>query len=316
MTNLLIRLFTGNSNDVNNTKVRGRYGILAGAVNILCNVALFLAKLAMGLLSGSIAVIADAVNNLSDAGSSLVTLVGFKLAAQPADKEHPFGHGRFEYISGLVISFLIMLVGIEFGKTSIEKIIHPEAVTFSYVVLGTLVLSIGVKLWMSHFNATIGKRIGSVAMQASAADSRNDVLVTGATLISIIVAKFTDFPVDGYIGLAVSAFVLYSGYGIAKDTINPLLGEAPDPEVIERIKDSILSNEQLSGVHEIVVHNYGPGKSVASAHAEMTHNCDIITAHNVIDVVEQEIYSQYGIEIVIHLDPVIIPPQDTATPQT
>lgn len=303
MTEFLIDRFL-RSKDGSDCNLRTRGGFLSSILNLVCNAALFAVKLAAGLFSGSIAVVTDAVNNLSDGVSSLVTLAGFRLAAQPADKEHPFGHGRYEYISGLAVAFLIMLMGIEFGKSSIARILAPEPVTFHPLIVAALIVAILVKLWMAHFNRRMGNRIGSVAMEASAADSRNDVLVTSVTLLSFVFARFTSFPLDGAVGLLVSVFVLYSGFSIAKSTISPLLGEAPDPAVIEGIRTVILAQEPISGVHEIAVHNYGPGKSIASAHAEMTSICDIVTAHTAIDHAEQIIRHEFGIEIVIHLDPI------------
>lgn len=304
MTQLLIRLFVRDAQNTEEPAVRVRYGILGGVVGIVCNVALFLAKLLLGVISNSIAVSADAFNNLSDVASSVVTLVGFKIAAKPADRDHPFGHGRVEYLSGLIISFLIMLVGVEIGKTSIQKIINPEPVVFSVIVVVGLVLSIGVKLWMGAFNKALGRRIGSAAMEATSVDSLSDVCSTTATLISVIAARFTTLPVDGVMGAVVACLILYAGYGVAKDTLNLLLGKKTDPELAKRIEEMILAYDGILGIHDLIVHDYGPNRRFASVHAEISVHSDIILSHDTIDRAEREIAKKLNIEMTIHLDPI------------
>lgn len=303
MTDFLVSLFIRDRENIHNAKVRARYGALSSAVGIVCNLILFTLKFILGVISGSIAVTADAFNNLSDVGSSVVTFLGFKMASKPADKEHPYGHGRMEYLSGLVIAVLILLVGFEFIKSSVEKILHPEPLVFSWVIVIGLVASILIKLWMSRFNTQLGKKLASSAMQATAADSISDVLATGVTLIAVIAARFTDLPVDGYMGLVVSLLVLFAGYNVAKDTISPLLGRAPDPELVARIKNMALSFDGVLGVHDIIVHDYGPGRIFASLHAEVPITMDIMENHALIDRIESELSHELGIDVVIHMDP-------------
>lgn len=303
MTNVLVRLFIRDRENIHDAKVRARYGALSSGVGIVCNLVLFALKFILGVFSGSIAVTADAFNNLSDVGSSVVTFLGFKMASKPADKEHPYGHGRMEYLSGLIIAVFILLVGFEFVKSSVEKILHPEPLVFSWVIVVGLVASILVKLWMSRFNRQLGKKLASAAMQATAADSISDVLATSVTLIAVIAARFTDLPIDGYMGLVVSILVLFAGYNVAKDTISPLLGRAPDPELIARIKSMALSFDGVLGVHDIIVHDYGPGRIFASLHAEVPITMDILENHALIDHIEGALSSALGIEVVIHMDP-------------
>ena len=267
MTSLLLRLFVKNHDDTENPVVRGAYGKLAGAVGIVCNLLLFAGKLLAGILSGSVAVTADAVNNLSDASSSLVTLLGFKLAERPADEEHPYGHARIEYISGLVVAALILLIGAELAKSSFSKILHPETVEFSLLTLGVLIGSILVKLWMALFCRKLGRRIDSTTLLATSADSRNDVISTAAVLVGCLAGYFFDVKLDGYIGMAVALFIIWSGCSIAKDTISPLLGEQASGELVRNISDLILSHEKILGIHDLMVHDYGPGNCFASVHA-------------------------------------------------
>ena len=280
-------------------------GRLAGLVGILANAALFAAKLTVGTLSGSVSITADAMNNLSDASSSVVTLLGFKLAEKPADEDHPFGHARFEYLSALAVAVLILFIGFELAKSSVVKILHPADVHFTWLTAGVLALSMAVKLWLALFNHRLGKRIGSDTLLATAADSRNDVIATGAVLLSGIIQAATGAKIDGFMGLAVALFILYSGIGLARDTISPLLGQAPDPELREQILDQIRSTEKVLGYHDLMVHDYGPGRRFASIHVEMDCREDPLLCHEIIDDLERECCESHGIQLVIHYDPVI-----------
>ena len=305
MTNLLLRLFVKDHKNTDDPKVRGAYGKLAGVVGIICNLLLCAGKLTVGLLSGSVAITADAVNNLSDASSSLVTLIGFKLAERPADDEHPYGHARIEYLTSLAVAALILVIGVEFGKSSIEKIIHPESIAFSWVTVAVLVGSILVKLWMALFCNTLGKRIGSATLTATAADSRNDVISTGTVLLGCLAGHFFHWQIDGYIGLLVALFIVWSGIGIAKETISPLLGEQADPELVRSISDLILSHEKILGVHDLMVHDYGPGQCFASVHAEMDSREDPLICHDIIDDIERDALKDLRVHLVIHYDPLV-----------
>ena len=300
----LVRLFIKNCDDVNNPAVREKYGVLAGAVGIVLNLLLSAGKLFAGLATGSISITADAFNNLSDAGSSVVTLVGFKLAGQKADDGHPFGHGRMEYLAGLLVSLMILLVGVELGRSSIGKILHPEAVDFSLVSTGILAASILVKLWMGQFNRGLGRKIGSAAMAATAADSISDAVATAAVLAGTLVNRFAHVNIDGWVGLAVAVFILRSGWGAAKDTINPLLGESPDPELVKQLRELVLSHPQVVGMHDLIIHDYGPGRRLCSFHAEVPQDADILAAHDAIDHIEREIQEKFGIETTVHMDPI------------
>lgn len=304
MTQLLVKLFVKDFENVENIKVRTSYGVLASIIGILCNVLLFGLKLSIGIIINSISITADAFNNLSDAASSIISFIGVKLAGRPADKEHPFGHGRFEYISALVVAFLILMVGVSLFKNSFEKVIHPEKVGFSWVLVIILCISVLVKIWLSLFNKKLGNLINSNVMKATSADARNDVLVTSATIISIVVSKLTGITIDGWIGIIVSGFVLLSGYGIAKETLMPLLGEAVDKEVYKEITKKVEGFEGIIGSHDLIVHNYGPSHTMASIHAEVSNDSDIEDVHRIIDKVEREILKEMGIFIVIHMDPV------------
>ena len=305
MTGLLLRLFVKNHNDTENPVVRSAYGKLAGAVGIVCNLLLFAGKLLAGILSGSVAVTADAVNNLSDASSSLVTLLGFKLAERPADEEHPYGHARIEYISGLVVAALILLIGAELAKSSFSKILHPETVEFSLLTLGVLVGSILAKLWMALFCRKLGRRIDSTTLLATSADSRNDVISTAAVLVGCLAGYFFDVKLDGYIGMAVALFIIWSGCSIAKDTINPLLGERASEELVRNISDLILSHEKILGIHDLMVHDYGPGNCFASVHAEMDSAEDPLICHDIIDDIERDALRELQVHLVIHYDPIV-----------
>ena len=304
MTERLVRRFIRDWENVGDPAVRERYGALSGGVGILLNLLLSLGKFFAGLLTGSIAVTADAFNNLSDAGSSVVTLVGFKLAGQKADDGHPFGHGRIEYLAGLLVSLLILMVGVELGKTSIEKIFHPEQVDFSLVTVVILIASILVKLWMCLFNRNLGRRIGSAAMEATATDSLSDVVATSAVLAGTLMGKFIGVSIDGWVGVVVAIFILRAGWGAAKDTVDPLLGSAPDPALVKEIQDVVLSHKQVVGMHDLVIHDYGPGRRMCSFHAEVPQNADIMEAHDAIDHIEREIYQKFGVETTAHMDPI------------
>lgn len=304
MTRFLMRIFLKKQEDPNSPKTRAAYGTLSSCVGIFCNILLFFVKFLMGLLSNSVAVTADAFNNLSDVGSSAISFLGFHMASKPADRDHPFGHGRIEYLCGLIISFLILLVGLDFVKSSIERIFNPSPVTFSWIVIAALVCSILVKLWMSRFNRTLAKEISSAAIAATANDSISDVLATGVTLLSVILSQFTVFPVDGVMGVLVAGVILYAGYTSASDTITPLLGQAPDPVLIENVTRCMLSYDGILGIHDLIVHDYGPGRVFVSAHAEVSVNANILKSHEIIDLAEREITEQLGVHMLIHMDPI------------
>lgn len=306
MTNLLVRLFIGSGGDTEDPEIRGKYGTLAGIVGILCNVLLFAGKLVIGTISGSVSIRADAVNNLSDASSNIVTLVAFRLARKPEDAEHPYGHARIEYLSGLAVAAMILLIGVELAKESIGKILHPEPVAFSWALVTVLVMSILIKLWMAVFNSSLGKKIKSTSLAATAADSRNDVITTGAVLLAAIVAKLTGLELDGYVGLLVAAFILWSGIGIAKDTISPLLGAPADPELTHLVKYEIQNfDPRILGVHDLMVHDYGPGQTFASIHVEVDRNEDVLEIHEIIDEAERMMLERHRIHLTIHYDPVV-----------
>lgn len=307
MTELLIRLFVPNHTQLDDPAVRGRYGSMAGLVGILCNVTLFLGKLLIGMFSGSVAIMADAVNNLADASSSIMTLLGFHLSRRPADEEHPFGHARFEYLSGLGVAVLILVIGLQMGKSSIEKILNPEPVRFSIALVLVLAVSIALKLWMAVFNRKIGKRISSATLIATATDSRNDVVSTAAVLICALVARISGLELDGYVGLLVAIFIIYSGIGIGKETLRPLLGSPAEPEMLDWMRRTSLDfHPCILGVHDIMVHDYGPGRRFASMHAEIDYHEDVLMAHEVLDELERVFREEHSIELVIHYDPVVM----------
>ena len=305
MSGLLLRLFVKDYRNTEDPKVRGAYGKLAGVVGIVCNLLLFAGKLIAGLLSGSVAITADAVNNLSDASSSLVTLLGFKLAERPADEEHPYGHARLEYLSGLAVAALILVIGVELGKSSIEKIINPETVLFSWLTLAILIGSILVKLWMALFCYKLGKKIDSATLTATAMDSRNDVISTSAVLLGCLVGHFFCLQIDGYIGTLVALFIIWSGCGIAKETISPLLGKQADAELVKSISDLIMSHEKILGIHDLMVHDYGPGQCFASVHAEMDSRENPLDCHDIIDDIERDALRELRVHLVIHYDPIV-----------
>ena len=298
MTALLLRLFGKNAD-------RSAIGKLSGIVGIVCNLLLAGGKLAAGILSGSVAITADAMNNLSDATSSIVTYLGFHLASRPADEEHPYGHARYEYISALVVAGVILIIGFELGKSSFEKILHPQATTFSWIMVAILVASVAVKLWMYLFNRKLGKITDSKALFATAIDSRNDCIATVAVLIGAVVEHFTTWRLDGYIGMAVSVFILYSGIRLARETISPLLGESASPELHAIIVDYVSSHPKVLGIHDLYVHDYGPGRRFASLHVEMDRQEDPLLCHEIIDDMERECFRSHGVHLVIHYDPVV-----------
>ena len=304
MTKTLIRLFVRDAENTRDVRVRERYGVLSGAVGIACNVLLFALKLVIGLLTGSISIAADAFNNLSDGLSCLISIVGFKVAGKEPDAKHPFGYGRTEYIAGLVVSFIIVLVGFEFLKTSVGRILHPAPVAFSWVLMAILAVSMLVKLWMGAFNVQIGRRIDSPVLMAAGQDSRNDVITTGVVMIGMIAGRFTPLPVDGYIGVLVALFIVWAGIGIARDTVAPLLGEAADPEIAEHIGQIVMDSPYIVGVHDLIVHNYGAGRSLASLHAEVPSDSDFVAVHEMIDEAEKRVWQQTGVYVVIHMDPI------------
>lgn len=305
MTNILLRLFIKNCEDTQNPAVRSSIGKLAGLTGIVCNCLLTVLKLVIGLLVGSMAIIADGVNNLSDAASSLTTLLGFRMAQRPADKQHPYGHARYEYLSGLAVAALILLIGAELVKSSIAKIINPEPIDISAATIALLAASVAVKLWMSGFYKTLGKKINSTALYATSVDSRNDVISTCAVLLGCLVNYLFGLNIDGCVGLAVAIFILYSSVGIAKDTISPLLGQQADDELVDKITELVLSHEKVLGVHDLLVHDYGPGRCYASAHVELSADEDPMACHDIIDDIECDVLEKMNVHFVIHYDPVV-----------
>ena len=305
MTQLLLRLFVKNTQDLSDPRTRTVIGSLSGAVGIGCNLLLFSLKLLVGTLAASVSITADAMNNLSDATSSIVTLLGFKLAEKPADEDHPYGHARFEYLSGLAVAVMIMVIGFELAKSSVEKILNPTAVEFSFAACVVLLGSIAVKLWLAFFNNKLGKMIHSGALEATAADSRNDCIATFAVLLAALIESVTSFRIDGWMGLAVALFILYSGWNLAKETISPLLGEGASLELRDQIAAFIGSHPKVLGYHDLMVHDYGPGQRFASLHVEMDKDEDPLACHEIIDDLERECFQKLGVHLVIHYDPVV-----------
>lgn len=306
MITLLSSLLIKDKDNVESPQVRKAYGILCGGVGIFLNLCLFAGKFFAGIISNSIAITADALNNLSDAGSSLITLIGFQMAGQKPDIDHPFGHGRIEYISGLLVSVAIILMGFELVKSSVEKIFHPEATSFDPVVIGILIVSICVKVYMALYNTAVSKKIESAAMKATATDSLGDSLATMVVLISTLICKFTSVNIDGYCGVVVGLFILYAGYSAAKDTISPLLGQPPKKELIERIEELVTAHPEILGIHDLIVHDYGPGRVMVSLHAEVDSTGNIMEIHDLIDNIEKELSHQCHCEAVIHMDPILL----------
>ena len=304
MVNLLVKLFVKDYKNTGDQKVRRRYGFFGGIVGIILNILLFAMKLFAGILSGALSITADAFNNLSDAGSSTVSLLGFKMAGKPADDDHPFGHGRFEYISGLAISAIILVIGFDLAKNSVMRIASPEPAEFSVLIVVILAVSILVKLWMCYMNRTLGRRIDSASMKATAADSLNDVIATGAVLAGLLIGHFFNVNIDAWMGLLVALFIVYSGIMTARDSLSPLLGQAPDPEFVREIEELVLSHECIIGIHDLIIHNYGPGRSMISLHAEVPSDADLITTHDSIDHIEMDVRKRFGCDITIHMDPI------------
>lgn len=304
MITLLSRLFIQDYANVGDQKVRRSYGILASIVGICLNILLFLGKYLAGLQCGSIAIMSDAFNNLSDAGSSLITLIGFKFAGMKPDADHPFGHGRIEYISGFIVSAAIILMGFELGKSSIEKILHPDDIDTSLLSILILVVSICVKLYMSFYNRRISRRIDSAAMRATATDSLSDAIATTFVLIAILIMRFTGINIDGWCGVAVACFILFAGYSAARETLSPLLGNPPDPDFVKQVHDIVMSHEEIVGMHDLIVHDYGPGRIMVSLHGEVNGNGDIFALHDKIDLIERELRNKLGCDATIHMDPI------------
>ena len=311
MTNFLIKHFIPNASDVKSPAVRQRYGVVSSVVGILCNALLCTAKIAAGLLTGAVSIVADGINNLSDGGSCVVSLLGFKMAGKPADDKHPFGHGRIEYVAGLVVSFIIVLMGVELAKTSLDKIFHPEEISFSWITPAVLGISILVKLWMCFFNRKMGDKIDSAVLRATAMDSLSDVAATSAVLAGFVIGYWARVNLDGYLGVLVALFILYTGVSTAKGTLDLLLGEAPDPEFVKQIQQEVLSYPEIIGVHDLIVHNYGPGHSVVSLHAEVPCDVDILKIHDTIDNAERDLKKKFDCEVVIHMDPIITDDKET-----
>ena len=304
MISLLSRLFIENHKDYENPRVRQAYGTLCGAVGICLNILLFIGKYFAGTISGSIAIVADSFNNLSDAGSSLITLLGFRLAGKKPDPDHPYGHGRIEYISGLIVSFLILLMGFELAKSSIGKIISPEPIQAGWLPAAILVASICVKVYMFLYNRSVGRKIDSAAMLATATDSLSDSIATTVVLLSMIVSYLFHVNIDGWAGLLVALFILYAGYGAAKDTLAPLLGQAPDPELVRRVNEIVMAHPEVLGIHDLVVHDYGPGRKMVTLHTEVDGKGDFFTLHDAIDNIERELTRECGCHATIHMDPI------------
>ena len=306
MTQFLIRCFIKRPDDVKDAAVRTAYGNLASLVGMACNILLCIGKLLAGTLFGSIAIMADALNNLSDASSNVVSLIGFRLAAKAPDAEHPYGHARYEYLAGLVVSVTILAIGLSLLKESALKVLHPTPVAFSWLSIGVLAASILVKLWLSGFNRAVGKKINSETLMATAADSRNDVLTTGAVLLSTVLCSLTGYGImDGIMGVGVAAFILWSGWGLVMDTLSPLLGESPSPELVEHIERTVMSYPGVLGMHDLMVHDYGPGHQFASLHVEFPAETDPLTAHDVIDNIENDFLQKDRLQVTIHYDPIV-----------
>lgn len=311
MTRLLIKLFIRDSENTGSEAVRMRYGVLSGAVGIALNALLSLFKLIFGSAAHSIAVVADGVNNLFDAVSSIISLIGFKISGKPADKEHPFGHGRVEYVSALTLAFFILITGVELIKGSVDKFTNPEPTVFSVPAAVTLAVSIAAKLWLALFNRSIGRRIDSVAVNAVFADSIGDIAATSCSLIALIASGFTSLPVDAVMGIIVACFVIFTGIGIIRDTMGPLLGEPPGKETVDKLQKLVLSHDGIIGIHDIVLNSYGHSRVIGSLHAEVPADADLLTAHDMIDLIEREVREKLGIELSIHMDPIMVNDEET-----
>ena len=306
LSQFLVNKFIKDHDNIHDIKVRNSYGFLGGIIGILVNLVLFTIKLSVGLITSSISITADAFNNLSDAASSIITILGFKLSSMPADKEHPFGHGRIEYISALIVAFMVMLVGVQFIKSSFQKIINPAIVVFELIPFILLLVSILLKVWLSRFNKHIGNTINSSALKAASVDALGDVFTSSCVAISFLAAKFTSIPIDGYMGMGVALFIVYSGFNLIKETLNPLLGEAPDPELVNAINEKVMSYDNILGTHDLIIHNYGPGRCMCSIHAEIPSDISLVKIHEIIDKAERDISNELNIYLVIHIDPICI----------
>lgn len=306
MGNFLFKWFIKDYENTRDPKVRDDYGKLAGIVGIISNTILCTMKILIGLISGSISIVADGINNLADGASSIITLLGFKLASLPEDEEHPYGHARIEYIAGMAVSVMILIVGFELGKSSLEKIITPEPLEFSWTVVIVLLIAIAIKVWQAIFNISTGKKINSLALIATGTDSRNDVISTVVVLLGILIGHFFNVMVDGYFGLAVAVFILWSGVSLIKETISPLLGEAPDEELVSQIEAMAMAYDGAIGIHDLIVHNYGPGKVFASMHIEVDSSVDVMESHDLIDTIEKNLNDSLNILLTVHMDPVDI----------
>ena len=304
MTKLLIKLFIKDSENIKDKNVRRKYGNLGGFVGIFSNLLLFALKLFAGIVSGSIAITADAFNNLSDMGSSVLTMLGFKIAAKSPDKDHPFGHGRMEYMSGFIVSVVIIIVGFELFTSSVSKIFNPEAILVNWLTITILIVSIAVKLWQGLFNNKLGKILNSAALKATAKDSINDVVATSAVLLTSVISLIFDINIDGYVGVLVAGFIMYGGFSAAKEMLSPLLGEQPDPELVNEIRSTVLENDEFVGMHDLIVHDYGPGRCFASLHVEVPDTVDIVSCHEQIDACEKMVFEKLGVVLVIHMDPI------------
>ena len=306
MTDFLIKTFIKNHEDIKNPKVRDDYGKFAGIVGIISNAILCVMKILIGLVSGSIAIVADGINNLADGASSIITFIGFKLASMPEDEEHPYGHARIEYLAGMAVSVMILMVGFELGKSSVDKIFNPTPLEFSWTVVIVLLVAIAIKVWQAVFNISTGKKINSLALIATGTDSRNDVISTIVVLAGVLIGHFFNVQIDGILGLAVAAFIFWSGITLIKETISPLLGEAPDDEIVQQIHEMALKYDGVLGIHDLVVHNYGPGKVFASIHIEVDAAVDVMESHDMVDLIEKDIASSLNIVITAHMDPIDI----------
>ena len=304
MNEFLFRRFIKDYENVKDSKVRDNYGKMAGIVGIISNSLLCIMKILIGWISGSIAIIADGVNNLADASSSVITQAGFKLASRPEDEKHPYGHARIEYLAGMAVSVMIILVGVELGKSSLDKILHPSPLEFSWTLVIVLLIAVAIKIWQARFNISAGKRIDSLALMATGADSRNDVISTCVVLAGILFGHFTGIQIDGYLGLLVALFILWSGISLVRETVSPLLGEAPDSELVKQIAQIAKSHEGVLDIHDLTVHNYGPGKIFASIHIEVDAAVDVMLSHDLVDNIEHEIAEKLNIIVTAHLDPV------------
>lgn len=303
-SNYLAKKFIKDYKNVKNQKVRDSYGLLGGVIGIIINIILFIIKIFTGLFTNSISVIADAFNNLSDVFSSVITIIGFKMSAMPADEEHPFGHGRIEYLSAMIVSFMVMLVGLQFISSSFKRITSPERVNFQLIPFILIIFSILLKIWLSRFNKFMGNSINSSALKASSFDALSDVVTSSCVAFSLLISKWTSIPIDGYFGIVVSLFILYSGFSLIKETLSPLLGEAPDPILVKTLKEELLKYPYITGVHDLIIHNYGPGRGIASIHAEVPCDISVVKIHEIIDQAEKELSKELNIYLSIHMDPI------------